>query len=79
MATKLSEELTKDDEWITEHFEELVDKYEGKWIAIVNGKIVATGKSAVEVEEVAMKDNPEKLPSVILIPQKEDFECLLLL
>jgi hypothetical protein len=79
MATELVYELNADDDWITDHFEELVDKYEGRWVAVVDEEVAAVGDSAVEVEEIALKKNPNKLPSVILIPHKEDFECLLFL
>lgn len=73
----LKYELNEDDGWITDHFEELVDQYEGKWVAVVDEAVAAVGDSAVEVEEEALKKNPKKLPSVILIPHQEDFECVL--
>lgn len=79
MTVELKYELNEDDDWITDHFEELVENYEGKWVAVVDEEIASVGDSAIVVEEIALKKNPNKLPSVILIPHKEDFECLLFL
>ena len=38
MAAELVYELNEGDDWITDCFEELVDKYEGEWIAVVGEK-----------------------------------------
>ena len=35
--------MDKDDLWIVEHFSELVTKYAGKYVAVVNEKLVAVG------------------------------------
>ena len=63
--------------WITKHFEELVDKYHSRYVAIVDKSVVSTGNSAKKVEEEAIKKYPGKIPSVIYIPKKEDLACLL--
>ncbi|MEW6419853.1 MAG: DUF5678 domain-containing protein [Nitrospirota bacterium] len=42
--------MDKDDLWIVEHFSELVTKYAGKAIAVVNEQLVAVGDTEVEVE-----------------------------
>jgi len=67
----------KSQEWITKNFEMLVDEYPSKYIAVVNDKVVSVGTSAKDVEEKARKEYPAKIPSVILIPKKEDLACLL--
>ncbi|MDI6788659.1 MAG: DUF5678 domain-containing protein [Planctomycetota bacterium] len=74
---KLEYQLNEDDVWIREHFEELVEKYEGKYVAVVDEKIAGVADTRIEAENMALKQNPDKLPSVIIIPHKEDFECLL--
>ena len=38
--------MDKDDLWIVEHFSELVTKYAGKYVAVVNETLVAVGESA---------------------------------
>jgi len=73
----LDYQLNEDDNWIQKHSEELSKKYPGKWVAVVDEEIAAVGDSAVKVEKIALKKNSNKLPSVILIPLKEDLECLL--
>ena len=36
--------MDKDDRWIVEHFSELVTKYAGKYVAVVNETLVAVGE-----------------------------------
>lgn len=69
--------MDKDDLWIVEHFSELVEKYAGKYIAVVNEKLVAIGDSGKEVEDAARKIEPKKVPSVLHVPREEDMACLL--
>jgi len=67
--------MDKDDLWIVEHFSELVTKYPGKAIAVVNEQLVAIGST--EVESIAKKQYPDKIPSVLTVPREEDMACLL--
>ncbi|UCE50993.1 MAG: hypothetical protein JSV31_17170 [Desulfobacterales bacterium] len=69
--------MDEDDLWIVEHFSELVTKYAGKYIAVVNQKLVAVGESGIEVENEARKIQPHKIPSVLRVPREEDMVCLL--
>ena len=69
--------MDKDDLWIVEHFSELVTKYAGKYIAVVNQALVAVGESGLEVEVKARKIEPHKIPSVLRVPREEDMACLL--
>jgi len=68
--------MEKDNQWIVEHFSELVGKYSGKYIAVVKEQLVAVGDSRAEVEEKARGVEPEKVPSVLRIPREEDMACL---
>lgn len=63
-------DMTKDQKWIVKNFGKLIKKYAGKYIAIVNKKVVAVGKSAKKVEEIAIKKTGVKIPSVLPIPKK---------
>lgn len=74
---RLQYELNDDDDWVREHFDELADRYEGKYVAVSSRRVVAVGNDAVDVEETALREDPSTLPSVIFLPQREDFECLL--
>jgi hypothetical protein len=69
--------MDKDDLWIVEHFSELVTKYAGKYIAVVNETLVAVGESGTEVEAKAYEIEPHKIPSVLRVPREEDMACLL--
>lgn len=69
--------MDKDDAWVVEHFSELVIKYAGKYIAVVNQALVAVGESGQEVEVEARRIEPHKIPSVLRIPREEDMACLL--
>lgn len=69
--------MDKDNLWIVNHFSELVTKYAGKYIAVVNEKLVAVGESGAEVEAKALKIEPQKMPSVLRVPREEDMACLL--
>ena len=55
--------MDKDDRWIVEHFSELVTKYAGKYVAVVNQQLVAVGASGAEVETEARKIHLNMLPS----------------
>jgi GH35 family endo-1,4-beta-xylanase len=74
-ATKFT--MRKDDLWMVRHFSELVTKYAGKYVAVVNETLAAVGDSRKEVEDKAHKIEPNKIPSVMRIPREEDMACLL--
>ena len=69
--------MNKNHEWIRTHFEELVEKYAGHYVAVLNAKVVAVDKSGVRVREECKKRFPKERPSVIRVPREEDFKCLL--
>ena len=69
--------MDKDDLWVVEHFSELVTRYAGKYVAVVNETLVAVGDSGKEVEDKARAMAPEKIPSVLRVPREEDMICLL--
>ncbi len=69
--------MDKDDLWIVEHFSELVTKYAGKAIAVVNEELVAIGDTEVEVDRIARQKYPDKIPSILTVPREEDMACLL--
>jgi len=69
--------MTRDRQWIHEHFSELVEKYAGKYVAVANGELVSIGETAKEAEDVARAKHPDTIPSVLLVPNEEDFACLL--
>jgi hypothetical protein len=70
-------DLKELDDWYTSHFEELVEKYPGKAVAIVNGRIVGVGESEQEVDSQARKQYPGETPFVVTVPTEEELVCLL--
>jgi len=75
--SKIGAIMDKDDRWIVEHFSELVTKYAGKHVAVLNQQLIAVGESGSEVEAEARKIHPDKIPSVLRVPREEDMACLL--
>jgi len=57
--------------WISTHFEELED-YWGKWVAILEDKIIATGDSVKEVMEIVNQKKIKEQPLVTLVPSKDE-------
>ena len=64
-------------QWYTEHFEELVEKYGGKSIAVVNEKIIAVADTEREADRLAKESHPDAVPLVLSIPMEEELVCLL--
>jgi hypothetical protein len=70
-------ELEKYDNWLAEHFEELVTKYPKKSIAVVNDEIIAIGNDEKELDRMAREKYPEAVPFIFTVPSEEDLTCLL--
>ncbi len=45
--------------WLTEHSQELYEKYAGKWIAVLNGEIIGVGDIATEAIDQAESKHPD--------------------
>ncbi|MGQ9627707.1 MAG: DUF5678 domain-containing protein [Anaerolineae bacterium] len=69
--------MRPDDLWIVEHFEELINQYAGKYVAVVGERVVSVGPSGVDVEKEAKAMYPDSIPSVLLVPRPEHLRCLL--
>lgn len=66
-----------DDQWIRDHFQELIDKYAGKYVGVLDRRILLVSEDPVEIDRLVEEKHPGRLPSVILVPFEEDFNCLL--
>lgn len=55
--------------WLVEHHAE-VEKYGGRWIAIVGEELVSDGKTLQGVYRKALKRNPGKIPLVTYVPRR---------
>ena len=46
-------------------------RYEGKYVAILGKKVVASGLSAKDVWDEALKKYPNQIPTIAKLPKKE--------
>lgn len=67
--------MSKD--FLVEHSQELSKKYPGKYIAVVDNKLVAVSESEVEAFNSAKEKYPGKLVSLSYIPRKDELVTLL--
>lgn len=71
-------DLKKLDDWYTDHFEQLVEKYPGKAVAVVNGEIVGIGDNERELDPQARQQYPGETPFVTRVPTEEELSYPLL-
>lgn len=60
--------VSKNYEW---YIRTNTQRYAGKWIAIIDQKIVASGDDAEKVYRSAAARYPEKKPSIAKVPSRE--------
>jgi len=70
-------QLKEYDEWLTEHMEELVDKYPGKVVAIHSSRIILIGDMEAEIYRQALELALKPTPLVFRIPREEDLQSIL--
>lgn len=75
---KGTEVLQEHDRWLAEHFDELIDRYPGKIVAVMNGEIVAIGDSYKEVYSPFQNQNLAWMPLAIRVPHPDDLQEFLL-
>ena len=64
-------------DFVAEHSQELFEKYSGKYIAVVDNKLVAVGDSNLEVFKKAEKKCRKKMIRISYIPRKDELVTLL--
>jgi len=50
--------MNEDFAWLTEHSQEIYEKYSGKWIAVLDGQVVGVGDTATEAVAQAEEEHP---------------------
>jgi Family of unknown function (DUF5678) len=65
----LAKILEQNENWMAEHYDELIQKYPGKFVAIDGGQIVAVGDSDEEVCRPFLEENREVIPLIIEVPR----------
>ena len=56
----------QDQQWAFDHYPELVKRYEDRWVAVVNKRIVAASKSSVKAEEQAKTKTGRQSPIAVV-------------
>lgn len=69
--------MSNDEKWITEHFEELVERYGGRYIGIANQKVVSVGDGADEVAAKARDLLDPRRLHILKVPKEQELTCLL--
>lgn len=63
----LPKRFWEDDRWIIDHYDELARHYADEWVAVVDGKVVASGESIGVVEKTAHnKTGREHIPVMFI-------------
>lgn len=69
--------LTKYDEWLAEHTEELVAIYPAKVVAVHKEKIVFVGDFEADIYRKVREAGLEPMPLVFRVPREEDLRSVL--
>ena len=56
----------QDQRWAFDHYPDLVKRYEDRWVAVVNKRVVAASKSSVKAEEQARAKTGRRLPIAVV-------------
>ena len=65
------------DRWVAKHFDELVRKYAGRFIAVYRNKLVAVGDSYKAVFDAAKRLGVKEPALTMQVPGIEDIEAIL--
>ena len=60
-----SPRLNKDIAWVSSHREELM-KYEGKWVAVYEQKVIASGKNGAQAQKRALQKIGHDVPDLYI-------------
>ena len=58
-------------EWISRH-PDIIDKYTGKWIAVLKDRVVASGDTIKEVNRELIKKGIAELPLITKVPRDDE-------
>src|SRR5713101_2271667 len=69
--------MSRDETWITAHFEELVEHYGGKYVGIAHCRVIAVGDGADEVAEKARDLVERHRLHIVKMPTDQEMSWLL--
>ena len=70
-------ELEAYNNWLADHWDEIVAQYAGRVLAIEEGSILFVGDSEVEAYRWARATGRTHLPLVLRVPSEEDLQFIL--
>ena len=56
----------QDEQWVFDHYPELVKRYGDRWVAVVNRRVIAASKSSVKAEDQARAKTGRRLPIAVV-------------
>ncbi len=68
-------QLVREHEWMAKHPKEL-KIFEGKWIAILENNVIATGNSYLEVWNMVKEKYPDNLPLITYVLRPEETQMI---
>ena len=77
METKNTIIRDPDDEWVAQHSEEFFKKYSGKYLGIVDRKVVIVDRDFGKVFQKVTKEYPGKIPRISYIPREDELDLLI--
>ena len=69
--------MKKAQQWITKNFEELVNNYGGKYVAVAGERVIAVALTPKEALEAARKVAKKGEISLLKVPREEELVCIL--
>ncbi len=69
--------IEKDDLWVSQHFEELVEKYGGSYVAIADERVVAWAKDEEDILAKAKEATGNGQALFMKVPREEEFPYIL--
>ncbi len=65
-SSRIPKGFWQDEQWVFDHYPELLKRYEDRWVAVVNRRVVATSKSSVKAEEQAKTKTGRQSPIAVV-------------
>jgi len=69
--------VSRDENWIMVHFQELVEHYGGKYVGIAHCRVIAGGDGAGEVAEKATDLVEHQRLHIVKVPTEQEMSWLL--
>ena len=70
--------LQQHDQWLAKNLDQLIEKYPGKIVAVLDGEIVAIGDTYQEVYAPFQNQNRDWMPLAVRVPYPDEIQELLI-